>query len=218
MINRKILLILLAFCSLSSCTYYTHLVDVPLIHKKNDIRINAGATFKKSLSASIAYGLTDKFAMQFFASGINGLYFQGSTGYYKNLNNNKVFELYGGFGYGYMNSGDDPFYTSGKFQQYFAQLNFGKINCNVANADFGIGIKTGLLHSYASYNKYSFKSWEKYTDNQILLEPLAFLRLGSETFKFNFKVGGCWLYKLTHKEIKFPYSNWNIGIGLCYSI
>ena len=96
---------LLSLMMTSCIVYHTQTTDVPLISKKNDLRVDAGVSIVPSLHATISYGLTDKIAIQGFGSIGTGdrYYFQAATGLYKDKGNSRVLELYGGFGYGYGN-------------------------------------------------------------------------------------------------------------------
>ena len=199
--------------------------DIPLISEKNDTRIDAGISSVVSANATISYGLTNKVAIQGFGSlrPDNGYYVQVATGLYKNIGNNKIFELYSGFGYGYGDAYKDanPGNLYGNYQIYFLQFNYGKIGCKFANMDYGFGLKAGLLHSNMIDNNYYNWTSETgpfmtYHDNSLLVEPNLFLRLGGEKLKFNIKLGSCWLNKLTHTDKRLPYSFINLGLGLNY--
>lgn len=80
-----------------SAVYQPQAVDIPLINKKNDLRIDAGISNLTSANATISYGLTDKVAVQTFGSYQSGerYYFQGAIGLYKKQNIQQVMEWYG---------------------------------------------------------------------------------------------------------------------------
>ena len=86
------------------------------------MRVDAGISIVPSANATVSYGLTDKIAIQWFGSiGTDErYYFQAATGLYKNKGNNKILELYGGFGYGYGNAYKDanPGNLLGDYQLY----------------------------------------------------------------------------------------------------
>ena len=88
---------------ISSCIYYPQSTDIPLINHKNDLRVDAGISAVPSAQATVSYGVTEKIAIQGFGSigSDDHYYLQAATGIYKNRANNRVIELYGGFGYGY---------------------------------------------------------------------------------------------------------------------
>ncbi|OFY62185.1 MAG: hypothetical protein A2V64_00960 [Bacteroidetes bacterium RBG_13_43_22] len=50
----------------SCCVYHPQTIDIPLIKKKNDLRVDAGISFVPAVHATISYGLTNKIAIQAF--------------------------------------------------------------------------------------------------------------------------------------------------------
>lgn len=211
---------------MTSCVvYHPQTIDIPLINKKKDLRIDAGVSLVPSAHATISYGLSNKIAVQTFGSigPDDRYYFQGAVGYFRDLGNRKVMELYTGFGYGYGSAYKDsnPGDLYGDYQLYFTQFNFGKIDCKFANMDYGFGIKTGYLHSnLIDRNFYAYYSengpFATFNYNSFIIEPTAFVRLGGERLKFSLKLGSCWLYKFTNTDKFLPYSFINFGLGLNY--
>jgi hypothetical protein len=225
--NTKLILsgfLILRF--MTSCVvYHPHMVDIPLISKKNDLRIDAGVSVVPSVNTTVSYGLTDRIAVQAYGSfGADDRFMiQGALGYYKDLGSRKIMEIYSGFGYGYGSAykNSNPGDLYGGYQSYFAQFNFGKVNNRFAHMDYGIGMKAGFLHSdltdqnYYEYNSESAPNLN-YQDKSILFEPVGFIRMGGEKLKFELKLGGCLIYKLTNTEKNFPYSHFNLGLGINY--
>ncbi len=211
---------------MSHCiVYHPMMSDIPLISEKHDTRLDAGISSVASANATISYGLTDIIAIQGFGSlrPDNEYYVQVAAGLYKNIGNNKIFELYSGLGYGYGDAYKDanPGNLYGNYQIYFLQFNYGKIDSKFANMDYGFGLKAGLLHSSMIDHNYYNRTSETgpfvtYHDNSLLVEPNLFLRLGGEKLKFNIKLGSCWLQKFTHTDKRLPYSFINLGLGLNY--
>lgn len=215
--------------TLSSCiVYHPQSVDIPLIKEKDELRIDAGVSSNIAAHTTISYGVTDKIAIQGFGSyggGDESYYLQAATGYYKAFENNRVLELYGGFGYGYGDAYKDanPGDLFGDYQLYFTQFNYGKVDCNFAHMDLGFGLKAGYLRSNlldANYYKIytSEDTYERYIDNSFLFTPQVFARIGNENLKFNLKIGSSWLYKFTNTDKTIPYSKLNIGIGINFGL
>jgi hypothetical protein len=212
---------------LTSCSVYTpQTVDIPLINNKHELRADAGISFKEFFYGTLSYGLTDKIALQTFINkGANGrFFFQNAVGYYRDLGNRNIMEIYSGFAFGNAETGnhDVPTKLKGPYQLYFTQFNFGKINCSFANADFGIGIKAGYLHSdldnlnyFTHYSQYA-GPYEDLVVNSFLFEPNAFLRIGGDKLKFSLKLGSCWHYQFTNKDKNLPVELLNFGLGLNY--
>lgn len=231
------------FIMTSGGIYQPQMIDAPLINGKADFRIDAGYSSLSSTYATFSYGLTDKLSVQTYGSyGKDDQYYlQGAIGFYKDLGQKKVLELFAGFGYGYGIVSNDsipgnPHYGSGtnyygymdmgflegSYQLYFTQINYGMVRCDFANMDFGVGLKAGYLHSNFTdkfyYGYYSTDShFDTYIDNSLLIEPFAFVRLGGEHLKFSLKVGNSWIYKFTNRDNSIPFNRVNVGIGLNYN-
>jgi hypothetical protein len=208
------------------CVYHPQTTDIPLIKGKNDLRIDAGISFVPTVHSTISYGLTKKIAIQVFGStgGYERKYFHIAPGLYKVHENHIVMELYGGFGYGYGNAYKDanPGRLYGNYQLYFLQYNIGKYSSKSGHFDFGIGIRSGYFHSNLTDRNYYVRGNEagpfiNYKANSILIESLAFFRVGGEKVKFSFKVGACQIYKLANPDLYIPTTILNIGLGLNYS-
>ena len=229
--KSKLLFYVLVFPLLISITgcvvYHPMTTDIPLINKKKDLRLDAGISVIESGNATISYGLTNKIAIQGFANvGTHDrYYFQAAAGLFKNIGNNKVFELYSGFGYGYGNAYSDVSNGNllGDYRLYFAQANYGKIASKSSNLELGIGLKIGYMRSNLTNKNYYRRAPDPepiktYHDKSILLEPTAFLRIGNGNLKFTIKLGKSNIYKLTNKDKHFPFAGLNLGIGLNYRL
>jgi hypothetical protein len=226
----KVKTIILGFLSIimAHCAvYHPQTVDIPLISKKGDVRIDAGISLIPSAIVTVSYGLTNKIAIQAFGSfGSDERYFaQGAVGYYKAIGNKKIMELYGGFGYGYGSIYKDsrPGHLQGNFQLYFTQFNYGKTDCKFAHLDYGFGVKAGYLNSHLEdRNYYDFYSFDEpfttYKYNNLFIEPGLFARLGGQKLKINFKLGGCVIYKFVNSEKHLPYGYINFGLGINYRL
>ena len=70
-------------------------------------------------------------------------------------------------------------------------------------------------------NYYSFYSengpFNKYEENSILIEPLAFFRLGGEKVKFSFKARVNWIIKISNPDNYIPTMFLNVGLGINFS-
>lgn len=213
---------------MSSCiVYHTQTTDIPLISERNDLRVDAGVSLIPTAHATVTYGLTDKMAIQGFGSigSDDRYYFQAATGLYKNKGNNRIFELYGGFGYGHGSAYKDanPGHLLGDYQLFFGQLNYGKIATELSNFEIGFGIKTGYLHSNLTDKNYYDRvsesgPYKTYHDESLLLESVGFIRMGGQKLKFSVKLGGTTIYKFTNTDRNLPYSYINLGLGINYRL
>lgn len=188
----------------SSCTVYIpQTADIPLIEKKNDLRVDAGASTAEFIAgtASVSYGLTKNIAIQVYGTTDfrDRYFFHGAMGYYKKFSNNYVFELYGGIGNGkgYSHNHDGGRYTYGNYMEYFAQINYGKSGGKNSIWDYGFGLKTGYLHS--KINVVYDENWYAdgnppqdyfYLSDDFLFEPAIFTRVGDESLKLGAKITG----------------------------
>jgi hypothetical protein len=225
MMKILLLVIILATILFSGCIYYPQLTDIPLIEEKSDLRIDAGVTMLPSINTTISYGLTDKIAIQGYGrvSSDEGYMFQAAVGRYHNFRNNTVLEIYGGAGIGH----GDAFKSAtgghlhGNYQLYFGQINYGRIATETSNFEIGCGLKSGYMHSrlldenyYSPY--YTQALPRRYSDDMIFTEPQVFLRLGGKHLRFSLKAGALLMYKFTNTAHNFPYTKFNVGIGVNY--
>jgi hypothetical protein len=233
--NPKFLTGVLLLITVNACVvYHPQSSDIPLIDKKNDLRIDGGISIIPSAQATISYGLTKNLALQTFGSiGFDHrYYFQMAPGLYKSLGNQNVIEFYTGFGYGYANIQHDPLasdiweYHGGKlfgnYQLYFAQFNWGKKRNQTGGIDWGFGIKTGLFHSnLTDLNYFAIYSdtgpFPAYKHYNILIEPMWFFRTGSERIKFSYKLGFAGLIKTGESHKNIPYAGINMGFGINFT-
>lgn len=234
----------------SGGVYQPQQVDVPLIERARDVRIDGGIALLSTTYATVSYGITDKIALQAYGNaGRNGMYHaQGAVGYFKDFGHKNILEGYLGFGFGHANFdynsawndvtysgtygsgsygdgyGDSYMYEirsyqSGDYQEYFTQLNYGLIGLDFADLDFGLSIKAGyLISDMRDYDIHRFygdgELIDRYTNKSILLQPLAFVRLGSKRLKICLKVGESWIFKMSKSDRSIPYVRLNAGIGL----
>lgn len=231
--HRHLIISLLPSLFVIGCAvYHPQTTDIPLIDHKGDLRIDLGASLIPSVHSTISYGLSNKISLQTFGSvGLeNRYYFQFSPGLYKCISNNKVMELYSGFGMGHANTVKNPLSNmpeaihqslSGNYQLYFVQLNWGKNTTELRKIDWGLGIKTGFFHSnLTDVNYYSIYSPETgpFTinkDNSILIEPVFCLRAGNEKAKCTYKFALTMILKIDNPDnfIPAPFLNMSMGVN-----
>lgn len=218
------ILIIVISALFSGCGVYNPLTcDIPLISNKHDIRIDGGRSLAEAVGVTMSYGLTDKFALQFAGSKSserNNYYFQFAPGYYKNLGNQKIMEIYLGYGTGTGYSYNDPHpgHIQGDYHLYFAQINIGKINTKFAHTDLGLGFKTGYLHSnLVDAGYYAPSSSGNYKFDCATFEPHAILRFGTENIKICLKLAGCFMVKFNNIPEYYPYFYFNAGLGLNFN-
>ncbi len=202
----------------NSCVVYSpQTVDIPLIHEKNDVRLDAGLTLlPPSFNATLSYGLSDKLAAQFYGSIVpeQTYHLQGAVGRYQNISNNQVIELFAGPGFGH---GHTPVNSTGgsidnNYTLGFAQFNYGTLKTQKGNAELGVGIKTGYL--YSRITEAAIEDVDRFRARSILLEPTVFARTRGKHVRVSFKLSGCLIANLTNEDTYFPFSKVNFGIAL----
>jgi len=225
---KKFMITMFFGLALSSCgVYLPQSSDIPLINKKNDLRIDAGVSSAGTAgTATVSYGISNNIVIQGYGNiGTNDKYFfQGAVGYYKNLNNRNVMEIYGGYGsgYGYSKHHDILTKYSGDYQTYFTQFNFGKLGNETSIWDVGLSIKPGLFHANLVKETHLLDGTEiilsePFVGNSFFVEPSFFARIGDEHLKLSIKLGG--LYIHTMNEGKYlPHFPINLGVGLNYRL
>lgn len=231
--NKLSTFLIILIVTLSSCSVYQPMTtDIPLIHKKNDLRVEAGASLIPAFTATASYGLSDKFSVQAFGNiGIgdykkDDFYFQAAGGYYQKYDNDNVFEWYNGFGYGEGNTGrhhDPDAYLEGNYQLYFTQINYGKIATGGSNLEYGISLKTGYLHTnMLGTNFWSLQEPGEpsvlYKDENLLFEPIGMIRAGGDHLKVSLKMGFSYIYKFTNRSNSLPIDYFNLNLGLNYKL
>ena len=210
-ITSMVLLLLIGCVS-----YYPQVVDIPLLQKKGDVKINAGYFLAPNLDdalnlgvhSTISGGVTDVLAVQAYSSIdiILRWHLQCALGLFKGFENNTVTELYGGWGFG---TGGMWNVNMDFYNLYFAQFNLGKANVGNKNVDYGLGLKGGFVAiDYSKYN--DFYSDKLFTDNSWIAEPSLFLRFGGKKLKMNIMVNYMWANNIP-EIYYFPLS---IGMGL----
>lgn len=204
-----------------SCTIYLpQPASIPLMNEKNEVQLNGGFTFLGGVNGSVAFAAGDHVALQAYGAvhpeQIN--YFQGSVGYYTKNKSDLNFEIYAGLGAG--NGTDWGFDNTelynGDYLLYFAQANIGQTNLGSAHIDYGFGLKSGLFDAYVT--DYSISNPVYYTNNSLLIEPQAFMRLGGEKFKIGFQVNGTRIFNLSNEESVMLYYPMNFSVSMNFRI
>jgi hypothetical protein len=223
----KYICIIILMILFSGCVvYHPHNIDIPLISQKGDLRIDAGVSLMPSVQSTISYGLSDKYAIQGYASIGSDYhrYFQLAAGKYFSENLSTSMEIYGGFGNGTGDAYNDanPGDLYGNYQLYFMQFNFGKSTLEMSKFDIGCGIKTGFLHANLNDANYYFpfhgsnEITRKF--NRAVIEPIGFIRFGGNRLKLNVKLSGCYIPHFESYEHRLPYLFFNFGISINYRL
>jgi len=231
--KTKIFVAILIF--INACVaYYPQTVDIPLIKKKGDIRVDAGYFLVPNISgygntkadgsevddnysfadagvhATFSAGVTDVLAVQTYASvdGFLRHHLQGALGLFKGFENKTVIELYGGYGYGsgYWHS---EYKSRDNYQLAFTQFNIGKSDLGKLHIDYGLGLKGGYLFC----NHYNFvENQHIRAKDGWMIEPSVFFRFGGKRVKFCTKANYLWTNTIKG-DFYFPLSV-SMGVNL----
>src|SRR5688572_5874763 len=142
-VHRKFNIVLMSFSLLGCGIYSPTVVDIPLLEKKGDLRIDGGISLNPSIVGTISYGLTNAVSLQSAGKYTpDGYHAQFATGYFKKLEKNIVLEIYGGvaFGKGEDYKDQNPGTLYDTYTIYFTQFNVGKNNTDSDNLEYGLGL------------------------------------------------------------------------------
>ena len=199
------------------------LADVPLIDHKGDVRVSASAYVYPilGLEATTTVGVFNRMALQLHVDGIlSDTYFHVASGFFLPIEN-RVFEAYLGYGKGdgsvYVDA--EPISARGSFNTLFLQLNYGWKDLGKRHADVGFSLKGGRLFPEFRGSTPN-TSVSHYTEEDILIEPQAFVRWGGEHVKFNLQVGYLYLpmlsaFNKSHENL-FRYSPFMLSTGVTF--
>lgn len=236
------LVLLATGCSI----YHPQAVSIPLVNQRGDAQVDISAGLSSwvlpdvfTLNATGSYGINDWLAGQAHVNyGFENAYGHLAAGIYSRLGTYGVFEGYLGFGYGGswrditsvesddtddQNAGVRNYKYHGHFMLPFLQSNIGWRGLAKGHLDIAFGIKAGAYmpdFDYRSYdadgNPVDSRSMIYNTTN-ILVEPQAQLRVGSQHVKWNFRVGFVWMNDINRADINLTYDWFTVSTGLTFS-
>jgi hypothetical protein len=217
----SILIAIGLFFVIPSCTIYEpQMVSIPLMSEKNEVQLNGGFSFLGGGYGSVAFAPAQHVALQVYGSIYpENTNFQGSVGYCTKNQSDLNFEIYGGLGSGIGSDYDDGIttYSNADYLLYFVQANFGQTNMGSAHIDYGFGLKTGLFD--ASVKDKIITSVEPYHTNGFLIEPQAFIRMGSKNIKGGIQINGTKIFLNSHTDLFSEfYVPFNFGLSINYRI
>jgi hypothetical protein len=206
------------FFLVHSCAIYEpQPVSIPLMQEKNELQLSGGVSMLAGISGSVAFAPAQHVALQVYASAYpENTNFQGSIGYFTKTKTNLNFEIYAGIGNGIgtkITDDSSSTYHNADNLIYFVQSNIGQTNLGRAHIDYGFGLKTGYFE--AKVKEALFDNITPYTTNGFLIEPQAFMRMGSERLKVGFQLNGTRIF--LDKEKK-DFSDFYNRLNFCVSI
>ncbi|MCJ8165128.1 hypothetical protein MKJ04_09760 [Pontibacter sp. E15-1] len=202
----KRIISLAGFCSLvvfmSGCVsaYMPNVPNVPMFTQKGELSAGGHITPKGNITFNTAYAVSDHFGVLVNGSMLNSErrkrdfrhnLLEAGGGYFTTFgqNNNRILEVYGGFGGGSSDRTDKEEDEKGNmtfqrrevsFNKYFVQVNFSskrKKSLHFFGKDFPLNYGTALRASYVDMSKHLLNGVVKDEEDNIFLEPIFYTRL-----------------------------------------
>lgn len=231
-IIRMALPFMLATLFGSCVVYHPHNVDIPLLHQKGELEVDANCSMSflrldgSAFNATVSYAPLNHVGVQVAASTSNkdSYFLQAAAGGFLPMGDNAVLEGYAGYGFGtslHMTtmSLDDSYHeVRGHYNLYFGQVNVGSVDLLGGILDFGIGFKGGLMVPNFERNLVKADGQtvfeEKHTDSHVLLQPQFVIRAGWQIVKLSFNLGYAYLTDWPETDNYYNYEHLSVGLGL----
>ena len=231
-IHTSLFLMLLMVVLMTSCVvYHPHNADIPLLHEKGEMQIDASASISApllahpALNASFSYAPLQAVGLQasFSITELNTFYAQVLAGTFHPFGKT-VLEGYLGYGYGIscndnINTVRDVHYrVDGRYNLYFGQVNLGWVNLIEGDIDFGVGVKGGVMQSQWEKVLLQEDETEKLEETldapHLLLEPQVMFRIGGQKLKLSVNVSYAYLSDWPNENNFFNYERFSASLGL----
>lgn len=175
--------------------------NVPMFTQKGELSAGGHATLKGNITFNTAYAVTDHFGVMLNGSMLTSErdkrdmrynQLEAAGGYFTTFGelNNRVLEVYGGFGSGSSDrtdkkeNKDTGIITYNRheadFNKYFVQVNFSskrKESLRLLGKSFPLNYGTALRASYVDMHDYKLNNVAGKPEDNIFLEPIFFTRL-----------------------------------------
>lgn len=229
--NCLFLMLLLAWLVSSCVVYHPHNADIPLLHEKGEMQLDASASLSApllahpALNASFSYAPLQSIGLQasFSITELNTFYAQALAGTFFPFGKT-VLEGYLGYGYGIscndnINTIRDVHYrVDGYYNLYFGQVNLGWVNLVEGDIDFGVGVKGGVMQSLWEKVLLQEDGTEKLEETldspHLLLEPQLMFRIGGQKVKFSVNASYAYLTDWPTENNFFNYDRFSVSLGL----
>ncbi len=191
---------LLLFMSGCVSTYMPNVPNVPMFTQKGELSAGGHITPKGNITFNTAYAVSDHIGVLVNGSMLNSErkkrdfqhnLLEAAGGYFTTFgpNNNRILEVYGGFGGGSSDRTEKDENEKGvmtferrevSFSKYFVQVNFSskrKKSLHLFGKDFPLNYGTALRASYVDMNKHQLNGITQEKEDNIFLEPIFYTRL-----------------------------------------
>jgi hypothetical protein len=216
---------LLIIATLSCKIYTPQTAPIPLMNEKNELQLVGGLSFPAGVTGSAAYSPLYHFALQAhaFSAPQKTNYFQGMVGYYWKNKQNLNFEIYSGYakGKGKAMKAVGDISMDGNYELLFTQFNLGQNRIGAGNMDYGFGLKAGYsgfnITDHGYYDNISLDP-VYYNNKYLLLEPMAFIRIGKRRLRTCFQINGASFINASLKQEQIPYHSIALGVSMVYKM
>ena len=214
---HKIITIILisSLCLLGSCSslYMPNVPNTPMLSSRTELHASAHITFKGNTSFNSAYAVSDHFGILLNGSLMNNErnrkefshnLLETGAGYFSTFgrDNNRLLEIYAGFGKGnseriYKENTTAGFITEERqelnFNKTFFQINYSskkKNTLNLFGAKFPLNYGTALRISHIKMKEFLINDLAQAKEDNIFLEPVFFTRMAiSRTVQLQYTSG-----------------------------
>jgi len=200
--NKIVALITSTTLFLSSCSslYMPNVPNTPLFTQNDELYASANVSLKGNLSLNTAYALGNNFAVMANASYIKKnkekkdfeqSMLEAGVGYFTTFgpSNNRIFEIYGGYGRGDSYrvlsdlTYDGPIPRESQditFDKYFVQVDYSskrKSSLKLSSKRFPLSYGTALRISYVTMDDLKMTGVTPIKEDNIFIEPIFFTRM-----------------------------------------
>ncbi|WP_299825294.1 hypothetical protein [uncultured Pontibacter sp.] len=181
-------------------TYMPNVPNVPMFTQKGELSAGGHITPKGNITFNTAYAVTDNFAVILNGSMLNSErkkrdfrhnLLEAGGGYFTTFgpDQNRILEIYAGYGGGSSDRTEKDKYEDGtmhykrmeaNFSKYFVQANFTskkKKSLKLFSREYPLNYGTTLRASYVNMHDYLVNSEPAKEEDNIFLEPIFYTRL-----------------------------------------
>lgn len=237
--NRARLFICLALSLpllLSGCvsTYMPNTPNVPMFTEQGELSASGHISLKGNISFNTAYAVTDHYAVMLNGSILDSErrkvdfrhnLIEAAGGYYTTFgpNNDRVLEIYGGFGGGSSDRTEKEEHGDGTpnyqrreadFTKYFTQVNFSskkKRSLKLLNREYPLNYGTALRASYLNMSEHTLNGVAEPLEDNIFLEPIFYTRLTLNPSVQLQYTSGTTIGLKSRDSLKAAYSVFSVG-------
>lgn len=225
---------LLLFLSGCVSTYMPNTPNVPMFTEKGELSAGGHVSLKGNITFNTAYAVTDHFAVMLNGSMLKSEskkmdfrhnLVEAAGGYFTTFGseNNRVLEVYGGYGGGSSYRTEKKILGDGTpdyqrreadFSKYFVQVNFSskkKKSLRLLSHEFPLNYGTALRASYLNMSEHTLNGVGQPSEDNIFLEPIFYTRLTLNPSVQLQYTSGTTIGLKSRDSLKAAYSVFSVG-------